>query len=365
MAEPEPHNAEQRGSDPTAAAGGGRVWDGPVRILLMGTGPFAGPTFEALLNAPGKYSVLGLVTRPERGAAGRKTPASGRGSPAAEAAPKEIAERRNLPIVAPEDVNSEDAQIRLREFAAELFVVCDYGQILSRETLAIAPWGGINLHGSLLPAYRGAAPIQWAIYRGETETGVSVIRMTSSLDAGPCLAQSRTPIGPKETAAELEPRLARMGAEAVEQAIELLLAGKEADGTPQDARLASRAPRLKKQDGLVDWRRTARQIFDQVRAFQPWPTTYTFLHPGEGGEPERLILEQVAVADEEGVRVALGPGEARPAPGMVISADGGNLTIICGSGAILPLQVQPAGRRPMATAEYLRGRPVKVGDRFA
>ena len=179
----------------------------------MGTGPFAVPMFERLLAAQAKR--IALVTRPDR-------PVHARGS-AVRNPMRELAQKHGLPVFEPEDVNSAESREQLAAYAADLFVVCDYGQILSRDTLALARLGGINLHGSLLPKYRGAAPIQWAIYHGETETGVSVIHMTPQLDAGPVLVQRATPIGPTETAAELEPRLAALGADAVDDALAMLV----------------------------------------------------------------------------------------------------------------------------------------------
>ena len=172
-----------------------------MRLVMMGTGPFAVPTFRALLASP--HEMLGLVTRPDKPAHRReKSPANPM---------REVALQHRLKVFEPESINSPEAQAWLGELAADLFVVCDYGQILSRDILSLARLGGINLHASLLPKYRGAAPINWAIYHGETETGVTVIHMTPQLDAGPCLVQHRTPIGPDETAPDLETRLAELG----------------------------------------------------------------------------------------------------------------------------------------------------------
>ena len=164
-----------------------------------------------------------------------------------------------------------------RQLSPDLLVVCDYGEILRPETLATARLGGINLHGSLLPKYRGAAPVQWAILRGETETGNSIIQMTPGLDAGPCLAQQRTPIDPDEDAEQLETRLAAMGAELVLRVIDELESG-TAKPIAQDAGLASKAPRLKKEQGAIDWSRPAQEIKNQVRGLRPWPRAFTFWH---------------------------------------------------------------------------------------
>jgi methionyl-tRNA formyltransferase len=327
-----------------------------LRIVMMATGPFAVPTFRALAEPPDRFHVLALFTRPERLAPGRD-----KQQPAASLM-RAMAEARELPVHAPESINSPESQEVLRRLAADLFVVCDYGQILSHETLSLARLGGINLHGSLLPKYRGAAPVNWAIYHGETETGVTVIQMTARLDAGPCLVQRRTPIDPHETAADLEPRLAEMGAPAVLEAIDLVSRGGPESGIPQDTQLATKAPQLTKADGLVDWSRTAHEIRNQVRAFQPWPKTYTFWLRPEG-EPLRLIFDQVAAGNDDAVTVAL-VSRQRPPLGTVIAVEKEMLMILCGKGAILPQIVQPAGKRTMSVGEFLRGHPLRVGDRF-
>ncbi|MBX9791428.1 MAG: methionyl-tRNA formyltransferase [Pirellulales bacterium] len=308
---------------------------------MLGTGGFAAPTFRALLDS--RHQVLALVTQPVR------ERATGAMAPM-----REIARERGVPILDPPDVNDAGARQALAELSPDLFVVADYGQILSPETLAIPRQGSVNLHGSLLPKYRGAAPINWAIYHGETETGVTTIWMTPKVDAGPCLRQARTSIGPDETAADLEPRLAEIGAPAVLETIEAIEAG-DVRPLAQDAALASRAPRLKKQHGAIDWSRPAQAIKNQVRAMEPWPRTFT--HWLRAGHPAvRLIVERVEV-DEMG-----NAGEA--APGTVLSAAGDTLLVAAGQGCISIWRLQPAGKRSLATEEFLRGYPVKAGDRF-
>ncbi|HEV2970980.1 MAG TPA: methionyl-tRNA formyltransferase [Pirellulales bacterium] len=317
-----------------------------LRLVMMGTGPFAAPTFKALLDSP--HPVAALVTRPDRPIHDRHK--------RKQAAPlnpmREGARQRGIEVFEPQSINAPEAQERLGHWAADLFVVCDYGQILSRETLALARLGGINLHASLLPKYRGAAPIQWAIFHGETETGVSVIHMTPQLDAGPVLLQPRLAIEPDETAAQLEPRLAALGPSAVLGAIDRLAAG-DTSGISQDPTLATKAPRLKKTDGLVDWRRSAEEIRDQVRAMEPWPKTYTFWRP-PAGQPLRLILESVAARSES----------HSASPGTVIAADASNLLIGCGDGSLAIDRLQPAGKRSMSASEFLRGHPVQPGHDF-
>jgi methionyl-tRNA formyltransferase len=266
---------------------------------------------------------------------------------------RDIAQGHGVPIYDPEDINAADARQRLRGVGADLLLVCDYGQILSPETLAAARLGGINLHGSLLPRYRGAAPINWALLNGETETGVTVIHMTPKVDAGPCIAQAVTAIDPEETAVELEARLAESGGRLLRRTIETLAAGR-LEALPQDPALASKAPRLKKSDGAVDWTRPAASIKNQVRGLEPWPRTYTFWHRPRG-EPLRMILGPVDVV--------AGPSPAQP-PGTVLEAGGERLVIVAGQDAVAPRTIQLAGKRPMAIAELLRGHKIQPGERF-
>jgi methionyl-tRNA formyltransferase len=316
-----------------------------MRLIMMGTGPFAVPTLVRLYDS--RHLVLALVTRPPREVHGKSR---------AEANPmRELAVERGTRVCEPEDINAPHARAVLASHRPDLFVVCDYGQILASATLEIARLGGINLHASLLPKYRGAAPIQWALYRGETETGVTVIHMTPRLDAGPAIVQQRVAIGPTETAAELEPRLAELGAAAVLAAIDALEAG-TARSIEQDPAAVTRAPRLKKEHGAIDWSRSAAEIANQVRAFKPWPTSYTFWHRA-GGEPVRLILDVVRIVEES-------PAAASTSPGAALAAGGNALVVATGAGALAIDAVQPAGKRVLSTGEFLRGYGVRPGDRF-
>jgi methionyl-tRNA formyltransferase len=270
---------------------------------------------------------------------------------------QEAAHRRGMPVLAPDDVNLAEVGRQLADWQPEVFVVCDYGQILSVDTLSIPTLGGVNLHASLLPRYRGAAPINWAIANGDVETGVTVIHMTPRLDAGPCLVQKKEEIRADETAPDLEARLAQVGAVAVLEALTMLAHwdGRSALGTPQDPRQATRAPRLRKEQGLVDWRLGATELRNQVRAFQPWPGTYTHVRTGKG-EPLRLILDAVTVVPS---------GPPAVAPGTILVADGLQLVVACGEAALSLDRVQPAGKRTMAIAEFLRGHRLQPGDMLA
>lgn len=309
------------------------------RLIMMGTGPFAAPLFRALYGT--RHQVIALVTQPLRAS-----------RPGSAASPlRETAAERNTPIFDPESVNTDDARRTLTGLAADLFIVADYGQILSVETLATARLGGVNLHGSLLPKYRGAAPINWAIYHGDAETGVTVIHMTPRVDAGPMLAQARTAIDADETAVELERRLSKLGVPLVLQAIDDLAAGRAA-AIPQDTSQASPARRLRKTDGRIDWSRPAAALKNQIRALEPWPRTYTFWQR-PGHEPLRLILGCGSVVDIS---------QAAPA-GAVVRCDG-ELIIATGEGGLKIHELQPAGRRMLTAAEFLRGYPVQPGDYF-
>lgn len=313
-----------------------------MRLVMVGTGPFGVPTFRRLYDS--EHAVVALVTGPLAERTSR---------PMAPSPIRQIAQDHGTPIYDPEDINTTAAQARLRQFEADLLVVCDFGQILSAGTLATARLGGVNLHGSLLPKYRGAAPIQWAVYHGETETGVSVIHMTPQVDAGPVIAQERLAIGPDETAAELEPRLAELGAGLVLRAIGSLAAG-NVPAVPQDRSLASKAPRIKKSDGLIDWNRPAAAIKNQVRAMQPWPKTYTFWHRADG-PPLRLIVGPVSVVDTP---------DTSSAPGTILEAHGDRLLVAVGRGAVLLASVQPAGKKLLPVHDFLLGYRVQPGDRF-
>ncbi len=323
-----------------------------MRLVMMGTGSFAVPTFEALL-ASAAHQVVGLVTQPDR-PTGKATPSTrqlGRSL-------KEIALERGIPIAQPESINTPEGIQTLQDWNPDLLVVAAYGQILSREVLALAPAGGINVHASLLPKYRGAAPVAWAIYNGEQETGVTIIRMSVALDAGDMLAQEATAIGPSETAGDLEMRLGPIGAKLAVTVIGQLVSGK-VSALPQDKAKVTKAPKLTKEHGLIDWTRHARGIGNQVRAMQPWPTAYTFLHRPDA-PPLRVLIFRTAVAPEVTLAVVnIKPGMIRIVPGedrLSVETGGGDQVEI--------LELQPAGKRRMTAREFLRGYAVKDGWRL-
>lgn len=331
-----------------------------MRLVLFGTGPFAVPSYTSLID---QHDVAALVTRPiTDGGKRRKT---------SENPTRDLGEARELEILDPANCNDADFVDRLAGFNADLFVVCDYGQILSRECLGASRLGGINLHGSLLPKYRGAAPIQWCVFNGDTITGVTVIHMTAKLDGGPCIVKSELEIGADETAEELEPRLSQLGVAAVNDAIEMLAAwdGETMLGELQNPAEATKAPRLKKSDGLIDFSRTASQIVNQIRAFQPWPRTFTNWSP-ENRQPVRLIVGRAEVVDESSLS---GDGDlANPnvsladvSAGQVAFCDQHRLWVQCGSGILSITKIQPSGKRMMPVADFLRGQQPAAGDTFA
>jgi methionyl-tRNA formyltransferase len=343
----------------------------------MGTGTFAEPTFEALLASFGA-DVVGLVTQPERDAGNKRgsTRQTGKGM-------ANIARDANVPVAQPESINTPEGLALLREMKPDLLVVAAYGQILSKDVLTVPTRGTINVHASLLPKYRGAAPVAYAILGGEQKTGVSIIKVTPGLDSGDMILQDALEIQSNDTTGTLEARLSDLGARlAVEAARKYDSAG-PVDGVKQDPALVTKAPKIKKEFGLIDWSKPADYIERFVRAMQPWPTAYTFLHrPGK--EPLRVIVNVVRIDDEYGGADGESEPDA-PVPGGTVLFDtswvGGpnfympltpptdapckRLLVACGSNTSLEiLELQPAGKKRMSVEEFLRGHPVTADMRF-
>jgi len=314
-----------------------------LKLVMMGTGEFAVPTFESLYGTP--HEVVGLFTQPDRTGSGHH-----KGLPQPM---KDLAIARHTPVFQPESVNAPEALAELRAIQPDLVVVAAYGQILSPELLGIPRLGSINVHASLLPKYRGASPVAFAILSGETETGVSVIQVLPRLDAGPILAVARTPIGPEETGGSLEERLARLAVDLVPGVIEQFARG-ELRPLPQLESQVTRAPKLKKTMGAIDWTKSAREIDCHIRAMQPWPNPFTFLHSG-AKPPQRLLILSVRPAES---------ADSNAAPGTPIVSDRQKLVVQTGCGALEILELQPDGKRRMAAAEFLRGRSITADDRF-
>jgi methionyl-tRNA formyltransferase len=309
----------------------------PLRIVFLGSSPFAIPCFEALIAAG--HQVVGLITQPDR--------EKGRGRELAPPPLKPVAESHGVPVLQPRRIREPEALAALRALAPAVQVVVAYGQILPRTVIDAAPLGTVNVHASLLPRYRGAAPVQWAIVRGERETGVTTMLIDEGLDTGPLLLSRSTSIGEEETAPQLEARLARIGAELLLQTLDGLRRG-TLTPHPQDAGLATLAPLLKKEDGVVDWSATAEDIARQVRGFQPWPGTATTVQ----GRTLKILRARPDLP---------GPG----APGVVAGVDRDGIVVGCGGGTRLRLlAVQPESRRAMSAQDFAAGVRVTPGARF-
>jgi methionyl-tRNA formyltransferase len=318
-----------------------------MRIVMMGTGIFSEPTFESLLL--NKKNVVALFTQPDRAIGEEKasTRQVGKGM-------KSIALQHHIPVFQPFKINSDEGLAILHDLRPDLFVVAAYGQILSPEVLVVPTLGGINVHASLLPKYRGAAPVQWTIANCEKETGVSIIQMTPTLDGGNILATVVTPVSPEETAGDLEARLSIMGATIALEVINKMEAG-PIQGLPQDISLATKAPKLRKEHGNINWDLNALQISAHIRAMQPWPTAFTLWQRTEQPPVRIMILK---ATPELEATTSLPPGSI-----LEPSKDLNMMQVAAGNRTILNvLEVQPAGKRKMAAAEFLRGRHWFSGD---
>jgi methionyl-tRNA formyltransferase len=330
-----------------------------MRIVIMGTGPFAVPACKQILADGHKIPLV--ITRPVIAAPGNKLP------------PRPVfdwARESQLEIAEPASINSPQAIQQLAECSPDLLFVCDYGQILSKECLQVAPLGGINLHGSLLPRHRGAAPVQWSLLSGDTMAGVTVIHMTAKLDAGPAIAVEATQVLPDETAEFLEPRLAELGVRATQRALLLLESWDQVStlGDLQDSTQVSRAPRFAKTDGLLDFRLPAEYLVRLVRACQPWPGTFAQLK-WDSGKAIRLIVRAARYVAEIPQLPALSPGAVVAIDAQQLGVDWSKpwkkmLAVGTRRGIFLIGQLQPAGKRSMDAEEFLRGHPVDFQAKF-
>src|SRR5579883_334725 len=323
-----------------------------MRIVMMGTGTFAEPTFEALLASFGG-EVVGLVTQPERDAGNKRgsTRQTGKGM-------ANIARAANVPVTQPESINTPEGVELLRNMRPDLLVVAAYGQILSKDVLSVPTRGTINVHASLLPKYRGAAPVAYAILHGESQTGVTIIKVTPGLDSGDMILQESLDILPTDTTGALEARLATLGAKLAVEAARKYESGEPVEGRKQDPALVTKAPKIKKEFGLIDWTKPAGYIERFVRAMQPWPTAYTFFHrPGK--EPMRVIVSKASTSPVPVANVPSGPlvVAAHLHPHLVIVKTGDEFGVGIS-------ELQPAGKKKMTAEEFLRGYPVVEGVRF-
>jgi len=314
------------------------VTGAPLRIVFFGTPRFAVASFDALLKS--RHTVIGVVTRADR--------PRGRGQKVSDAPIKTRALDAGVAVLQPEKLSDAAFLGRLHSLGADLGVVVAYGKILSDAVLSIPRLGFVNVHGSLLPKYRGAAPIHRAVIAGETGTGVTIMRVVKALDAGPMLARATHPIGPDETSDALEVALAERGASLLIETVDALADGLARE-EPQDDTAATYAPRLTKADGVVAWTSTAAKIHNQIRGLHPWPHAFTF-HQGK-----RLILLRSSLDDA---------GTATGPPGAILDAAGDRLVVAAGDGALRLLDVQSEGKRPTTAREFLAGHRLAVGDRL-
>jgi len=315
------------------------VTHAPLRVVFFGTPEFALPTLQALLDS--RHVVVGAVTQPDR--------PRGRGHQLAPSPVKALALSRGLPVLQPEKMRDETFLGALRALDADLGVVAAYGRILTDAILAIPRLGLINVHASLLPRWRGAAPVHRAVMAGDTETGITIMRVVRELDAGPMLAVARQPIGPDMTSAELEHVLAAMGAALLVDVVERLSQGPIVEEPQPDAG-ANYADRITKEDAPIFWWRSAHEVHNQVRGLHPWPLAATSI----GGH--RLLILRTEMSD--------GPAPASAIPGTVLEADGERLVVAAGHGTIRILELRPEGRRTMTAREFLAGHRVAVGARM-
>jgi methionyl-tRNA formyltransferase len=315
-----------------------------MRLVFLGTPAFAVPTLEAVVKAG--HEVAAVLTQPDR--------PRGRGQNAAASPVKAAALRLGLTVYQPERVRRPEAVEYLRGIGGDAMVVVGYGQIIPQAVIDLAPLGIINVHASLLPKYRGAGPIQWAIVRGETRTGVTTMRINAGLDTGDMLRKAETEIGPEETAVELGERLAAMGAALLVETLEGLRAGTIVPERQDDAQ-ATLAPLLKKEDGAIDWNGTALDIHNRVRGLQPWPGALTSFR----GMPLHLWKSK----SPTGRSGAVGPRgyPVRPA-GQVVSLK--PLVVACGEGSLELLEVQLEGRKRISAADFANGQRLTDNDRL-
>ncbi|MBI3542818.1 MAG: methionyl-tRNA formyltransferase [Deltaproteobacteria bacterium] len=305
----------------------------PLRVVFMGTPDFAVPSLRALAARPDLANIVAVYTQPDR--------PSGRGQKITEPPIKIVAKELGLKILQPENVNDPDEKRALVDIMADVVVVVAYAQFLSQAILNTPRLGCINVHSSLLPKYRGAAPIQYAIWQGEEESGVSTMRLVPKMDAGPVLLQKSIPITDEMTASQLHDELAKIGGELIVDTLALVRDGKHVE-KEQDEAQVTYAKLIKKEDGLIDWTKTGREIINQIRAFDPWPGTF-----GRSTRGMIKILKAKFHANVSGAPSSATAGD--------ILSQAGGLWVKCADGWVELLQVQPEGRKPMQVQEFLNG----------
>ncbi|HKE07539.1 MAG TPA: methionyl-tRNA formyltransferase [Candidatus Acidoferrum sp.] len=309
-----------------------------MRLVFCGTPQFAVPSLKHLLSQP-DLEVLGVYTQPDR--------PRGRGQEVSFSPVKEVATRAGIPVMQPEKIRAPEVEEHLRKLAPDVIVIIAYGQIIPKRLLPIPLLGWINLHASLLPKYRGAAPIHWAIAHGETMTGNTTMRIDAGMDTGEMLLQEEIAIGPEETSPELAVRLAEAGAPLLAETLRRLAKG-DLPGRPQNHAEATAAPMLKREDGRIDWSLKASEIYNRMRGFTPWPGAYT--------EFRRQTCHLLGKP--------LSNGKADGVPGTLVAPKEG-LRVCCGGGSQLEItSVKQEGRKQISAAEFVRGARLQTGERF-
>jgi methionyl-tRNA formyltransferase len=313
-------------------------------IVFFGTPAFAVPTLDALLRS--RHTVVGVVTQPDR--------PRGRGQKLSDAPVKARAVEAGLPILQPGTMKDPAFVDALAALRPDLGVVAAYGKILTDAVLAAPRLGMINVHASLLPQYRGAAPVHRAVINGDRETGVTIMRVVKALDAGPMLATVRRPIGADETSEDVEHSLSIVGARLLVSCVDDIAAGRSTE-TPQDDARATYAHRLAKTDGAIDWATSAQQVHNLIRGLHPWPHASTYVHG------RRLIVIASSVEND----AATAPADpASVAPGTILEASGDRLIVATGRDPLRLTRVQAEGKRPMSARDFLSGHPLAPGDRL-
>ncbi|MCC7186118.1 MAG: methionyl-tRNA formyltransferase [Acidobacteria bacterium] len=306
-----------------------------MKVLYFGTPRFAVPTLELILRSA--HPVVGVVTQPDR--------PRGRGQQVTPSPVKEVALAHGLPVLQPTRMKDDEWLAQVRALGADIGVVAAYGRILPQVLLDIPPQGLINVHASLLPRWRGAAPIHRAVIAGDAVTGVTIMRVVLALDAGPMLAKVDTPITADDTSETLEMRLAAAGGQLLVETLDKLADGPVPE-IPQDESLVTHAERLQRAESVIDWTRPATQIDQQIRGLQPWPLAGARL----GGRAVAFLHSSVVSATQ-----------APAPPGTIIAAAGDDLHVACGQGVLALTRVKPEGRRPMAVRDFLNGGSVTTG----
>jgi methionyl-tRNA formyltransferase len=309
----------------------------PYRIIFMGTPDFAVPSLQSLIDS--EHEVVAVVTQPDK----RK----GRGKKLSPTPIKVVAEQADITVLQPTKIKTTGFLEKLQSFQADLIIVVAYGRILPSEILNLPPLGCINVHGSLLPRHRGAAPIQWAVIAGDKEAGVTIMEMDVGMDTGDILLPASIKVDEEETAGSLFVKLAELGAETLPKALNLLRQGK-LPAISQNHDLATKAPPLKKEQGLIDWNKPADELHCLIRGLDPWPSAYTFL------DSKRFRLFSPKIVHKESDTPC----------GSILLADKEGLLISTGKDSLLIRELQPEGKKRMTVESFLCGYPLKPRSRF-